>query len=293
MRRPYPVDIVPLLPQFLTRRRAKLDFPLRAAEELGIDRPAFQLAMALELVGPSGISERELAGPYATKHDQWSAAAAAAAGAGLAEQADGRWRMTERGHQTAKRLRAAAHAHLALLDVLPADELRRLADLLERAFQAVARAPEPAVRERTPRAFRFRAEVPPPSPLVALENAIQGLWTVRDDCHIAAWRAEGIDGPTLDVLTRIWRREAPTIAELAPRLAHGRPEDVAAAIGRLREGGRVAPGEPLALTDEGSRFRQRIEDETDRLFFTPWPDDVGAQAAWIEERLRAVNEKLA
>lgn len=247
--------------------------------------------MALDLGGPNGMSERELAGPYATRQDQWSAAAAAAAGAGLAERAEGRWRITERGRKTAKRLRAAAHAHLAGLEVLPADELRRLADLLERAFQASARAPEPAVRERTPRTFRFRADVVPTSPLVALENAVHGLWTVRDDCHIAAWRAASIDGPTLDVLTRIWRGEAPTVAELSPKMAQ-RPEDVSQAVERLRAQGRVAAADPLAATDEGSLFRQRIEDETDRLFFAPWPDEAGSEAAWIEERLRAVNSKL-
>lgn len=40
MRPPYPVTLVPLLPQFLQRRNATLDFPLRATERYGIDRPA-------------------------------------------------------------------------------------------------------------------------------------------------------------------------------------------------------------------------------------------------------------
>ena len=34
-------------------------------------------------------------------------------------------------------------------------------------------------------------------------------------------------------------------------------------------------------------------DETDRLFFTPWPDEVGAKGAWIAERLGAVNAALS
>jgi len=41
MREPYPLALVPLLPQFLQRRRAKSDFPLRAMERLGLDRPAY------------------------------------------------------------------------------------------------------------------------------------------------------------------------------------------------------------------------------------------------------------
>jgi len=38
--------------------------------------------------------------------------------------------------------------------------------------------------------------------------------------------------------------------------------------------------------------RQKIEDETDRLFFTPWPDDVGARGAWIAEKLIQANTAL-
>jgi hypothetical protein len=37
---------------------------------------------------------------------------------------------------------------------------------------------------------------------------------------------------------------------------------------------------------------QKVEDETDRLFFTPWPDDVGAKGAWIADRLGMVNTAL-
>jgi hypothetical protein len=40
-------------------------------------------------------------------------------------------------------------------------------------------------------------------------------------------------------------------------------------------------------------MRQKIEDETDRLFFSPWPDDVGANGKWIADRLAAVNAALA
>lgn len=285
---------MPLLPELLTRRRSKLDYPLRASEELGIDRPAFIFGVGLIQAGDAGYTNDELYSVYATRRDTLSAAVAAAAGAGLVEERGGRWRQTAKGREYMTRLRAAAHAHFASLRTIAEDDLRRLADLLERAFQACAQAPEPPP-DRILRAKRWRDDehYPPPNPLAALENAVQGLWSFRDDCHIAAWRAERLDGPTLDVLTRIWREEGQTAAELAPKLTGQTAADVHAALGRLRVAGLVADGDPLHLTEPGRVLRRRIEDETDRLFFGPWPDDVGREAEFIRAKLAEVNAALA
>src|SRR2546430_278004 len=125
-----------------------------------------------------------------------------------------------------------------------------------------------------------------------LDAAVYGLWQVRDDCHFAAWRAAGLAGPDVEVLTRIWRREAPDETALAELLPHQRPEDVRASLARLRKGGLVAP-DALGTTEPGAQVRQKIEDETDRLFFTPWPEEVGAKGDWIADRLARGNARLA
>jgi hypothetical protein len=126
-------------------------------------------------------------------------------------------------------------------------------------------------------------------PLIALENAIFGLWQARDDCHMAAWQQAGLDGPTLDTLTRIWRGEVASDEDLAAKLTSQRPTDVAVELTRLRRDALVAPGDPPQTTEKGARVRQGVEDETDRLFFLGWPDDVADSAGWIRERLAAVN----
>ena len=126
-------------------------------------------------------------------------------------------------------------------------------------------------------------------PMVALENAVYGLWQARDDCHMAAWQQAGLDGPTLDAFTRIWRAEATSEEDLAAKLTSQRPSDVAAELARLRRDGLVAPEDPPRTTEKGATARQGIEDETDRLFFSGWPDDVAASAGWIREKLAAVN----
>jgi hypothetical protein len=106
---------------------------------------------------------------------------------------------------------------------------------------------------------------------------------------MAAWRQAGLDGPTLDTLTRVWRGEAATEAELAAKLTTQRPADVATELARLRRDGLVASDGALRTTDKGAHARQAIEDETDRLFFSSWPDDVASSSAWIREKLAVVN----
>jgi len=129
--------------------------------------------------------------------------------------------------------------------------------------------------------------------MARLDAAIYGLWQVRDDSHVQAWRDAGLTGPALDVLTRVWHREAATADELSAKVATQRPEDVRAAVQQLRSAGLLAAGPALALTAKGVAVRERIEAETDRYFFAPWPDAVGAQSDWLTERLAAVNAALA
>jgi hypothetical protein len=106
---------------------------------------------------------------------------------------------------------------------------------------------------------------------------------------MAAWQQAGLDGPTLDTLTRIWRAEASSAMELTAKLTSQRPADIAGQLTRLRRDGLVADGDPPRTTENGAKARQAIEDETDRLFFSPWPDDVGSAAPWIHEKLALVN----
>lgn len=293
MRPPYPIAAVPLLPQFLQRRNATAEFPLRAAERLGLDRPAYFLVVGFAVLDPQGERLDDVGnGAYRTTNDPLKAACAAAETAGLIASDGARWMLTERGRRVVDEHRRALAAHYATLAPIDADDLAELGELLEDAFAAGARAPRPATRPHTARALRYRRAAPT-SDFARLDAAVYALWQVRDDCHVQAWRDAGLDGPTVDVLTRVWRREAGTADELAGQLSGQRPEDVRAALERLRVDWLVADAEPLALTAGGTALRERIEADTDELFFAPWPEDVGARADWVVERLAAVNAALA
>ena len=287
MTSPYPLELVPLFQEFLNRRRTKFTLPLRLMEELGIDRPA--LFFVTGGVAPQGGGRLgEMWNPYATQWDQQQAASVAARGAGLVAEKDGRWDLTPAGRDLMKRVRREADVYLGSLpSPLAREDLVRLAALLGRAFEAIAASLDRRWHSHIPRAARMAGD--DSHPMVALENAVYGLWQARDDCHMAAWRQAGLDGPTLDTLTRVWRGEAANEEELAAKLTSQRPVDVAGELARLRRDGLVVADGPLRTTDQGARVRQAIEDETDRLFFAAWPDDVGAAAHWIREKLAAVN----
>jgi len=290
---PYPTEIPPLLPLFLNKRRAKMTFPLQKTEELGLDRPTFIWTINLSYRGDRGASAEpgDLTSVYGTIPGRWLPMAAAARGAGLAEERDGRWYLTDRGRGLAAAMHEAARAHYATLTPIPRNELAELARLLDRAFLAAAKASEPAKRMHTPFALGYRGDDPPDGSFAQLDAAVYGLWQVRDDCHMAAWRASGRSGPEVEVLTRLWREEAADEAALVDLLTHQRPDDVTAAVARLRKDRLVEPNS-LKATAEGASARQKIEDETDRLFFTPWPDDIGAKGSWIAEKLIEVNTAL-
>ncbi len=293
MREPYPVALVPLLSQFLGRRRAKADFPLRAMEKLGLDRPSYFFAMDLGIQDPRGALPKDVGNSaYRTTDAQLRTTAAAGESIGLLVWQDGRWALTDTGKAALDELRRAIEAHFASLSPIDADELARLAGLLEAALAAAATAPAPQTREHTPRAARYRWKEPS-SPLARLDAAIFGLWQVRDDCHMQAWRDAGMSGPAMHLFTGIWNKEATTDDDLVAKVGSQRPEDVRAGLQQLRGSGLLTAGPELALTEKGRAERQRIEAATDRYFFGAWPDAVGAQAAWMVDRLTAVNAGLA
>ena len=293
MREPYPLALPPLLQQFLQRRRAKSDFPLRAMDRLGLDRPAYFFVVDLGIQDPRGACPQDIGNSsYRTTDDPLRMTAAAGESAGLLTWGDGRWALTDKGKAVVGDFRRAIDTYFASLAPIAIDELERLGTLLDAAYQAAATSTEPATRDHTPRGTRYRWREPS-SPMARLDAAVYGLWQIRDDCHMQAWRDAGLTGPLTDALTRVWHQEATSEDALAEKMATQRPEEVRAAVERLRVDGQLTSGPELALTPQGTVARERIEAETDRYFFAPWPDAVGAETDWVTERLSKVNAMLA
>ena len=261
---------------------------MRVMEELGLDRPALFFVINLSYQPDEGARLQDMGNPYSTVFDANLAAASAARGAGLVDETGGRWRLTPKGRELAARFRTEVGAYFATLEPIARADLARLASLLGQALAAIERSDLP--KDHLKRVPRYRGDGK--SPMGALDDAVFGLWQARDDCHMAAWRDAGFSGPVFDVLTRVWRKEAATEAELATKLTMQRPDDIKAALATLRQDGLVQ-SDVLETTARGSSVRQHIEDETDRRFFAPWPDSAGREAPSIRERLAAVNAALA
>jgi hypothetical protein len=241
------------------------------------------------LQGDDGARVEDLFNPYSTTYEQWSAPAAAARGLGLADfnELTGRWHVTPKGRELFTRVRREADTYLASLETIPPQDIVHLAAELSRALAAIESSGLPF--DHMLRNSRLRGDGK--IPLVALENVLFGLWHARDDSHMSAWRDAGFDGPSFDVLTRIWRKEAASEEELPAKLPGQRAEDVTAALAKLRAKG-LLEKDGFAPTELGTALRQRVEDETDRRFFSPWPQDLAKEAPWLIERLRSVNAAL-
>lgn len=185
------------------------------------------------------------------------------------------------------------HAYLATVEPLPRDDLRWLAERLAEVAEQIIATDQPAARPHLARAFRLPIQADS-APMVRLDWLVFVLWSARDDAHNAAWRAKGFDGPTLDVLTRLWIGEAWTADGLITVLAASQwPADVTDGIERLIAAGYVARDDSqLRLTRRGRRVHDLIEAETDRLYFAPWPSLPDATIARMITTLRRLIEVL-
>jgi hypothetical protein len=200
-----------------------------------------------------------------------------------------RYTVRDAGKMAFGRTAAAREAYLATLAPIPASDLARLIAQLQEIAERLLAAPEPGAKPHQARSRRT-----PPSadavPMVWLVQAVYSLWEARDDAHNAAWRAAGFDGPTFDLLSRVWSGEAATVPALmhAVRLSQ-MPEDVQRGTDQLVAGGYVSrDGDMLTLTAEGQAIRDAIERETDRLYFTPWPPLTVTDGRWLRTTMAAL-----
>lgn len=97
--------------------------------------------------------------------------------------------------------------------------------------------------------------------MVHLEAAVFRLWMARDDAHMAAWRAKGLSGPQVDLLSRLWMGEAQTLLELTSALQQMQhAQDIVEGLAALQKASYVqVEGERNRLTERGRQGRDWIE----------------------------------
>lgn len=270
--------LVDLLPQFLMRVLRNWKGMTPVLESVGLDRPASILLRALveERDAGDGITYAEmqanLFNPYSTIRPILDALPALVAIGYVAQDGD-RYIVTDTGREIVGQIKAARDDYLATLAPIPAVDLTRLVDVLVTIAVRLQGAPEPTLKAHQARAWR----VMPPAHaalMIRLYGAVYALWIARDDAHNAVWRAAGFDGPTFDLLSRVWSGEASTVSTLTDAVQQfQRPEDVTRGIASLEAIGYLTRDDVvLSVTAFGKERRDEIEAETDRISFAPWPE---------------------
>ena len=282
-------QVVDLLPKYLGKRLAghrpraeamagEVDIAVTALTHL-INAPR------IAVDGVVTIDRQRWRAPYATK-DLWTATWEQLVEHGLAERSGAGWRITAAGAGLGERLTRDIRAHLESLRLAPVELRRATAALTGLA----AKIPSDSGRAiGTRRGMLLRDEIR--SDIVRLDVAIMELWNRRDDCHIAAWQRAGYAGPALDVLSQVWEGKT-TLDDVAWALeAKQERADVERNVDEVAFRGDIArDGATLALTAQGKKRRDEIEQETDRRYFAGWP--TGADLSRLGDDLTALIDAL-
>lgn len=192
--------------------------------------------------------------------------------AGFLTQDDDGYRLTAVGHSVVERAFATAHAGIPQAPALPPADMQRLSRTFGAIMNASLSAAEPAQKAAL-LASRWTDPGKTAAPAARLDQFITDLLNFRDDAHVAAWRATGVDGRDWEALTFIWRGEATTAAALADRLPFRgyTADDYAASLHVLEQKGWIVAGDDgYRVTEDGRGVREAAEAETDRLFYAGW-----------------------
>lgn len=287
--------IVNLLPRYAHTRRAGWTPPSVMPGRITLPEYLLLRRVAIERVdAPIPYAElRENAlNPYSTV-DPFLDQLPRLVELGLLDQSDAEYTLAPLGRDLLTRGERAANDYAAGRIRLPPNDLARLASTLHDVAERQRRAPEPADKAHQDRVSRLRRFDQRQTPPIQLEYALYALQRARDDAHIAAWRAAGLQGPELELLSRVWAGEASTSAELVELTRdrmHLHPEDVATLLDKLeRDGYVVLDFQAVTISGRGRAVRDEIERETDRMYFAPWPE---MDAEWVCNRLEALTAAL-
>ena len=236
-------------------------------------------------------------GPYSAK-TAVEAGLAKTAERGYLEAVEGGYQATDLGRKTSDTVGDHSKTCAAALDQVVGSQAAGLADKIE----GIAAACLSGAECPTPNLTMSQSFSKPDSP--ALERArrsLNSMYGFRDDAHVAAFKAHGVDGNAWEAFSHVWGGNIwgdpiQTAAEAAEKFSfRGFEEtDYATALDGLVERGWLSKdGDSYAMTDTGTTIRESTEAETNRLFFSPWSmDESGAtELRGQMERLRdALNE---
>jgi hypothetical protein len=192
----------------------------------------------------------------------------------IAALPDGRYQVTEKAREGARRIIQAGDAQLASLEPLVDVNLKRLAKYLSQVVTANTEAPEPPQKWAIFK--RFHVADNNSHRLAQVREYLMDLFAYRDDSHLSASHPHfGRAGIVWSVLSSIWSGDAVTAEQITESLAFRGYEvtDYEVAIQAAVEIGWVEQAEisgSFRPTQKGRELREQVERLTNEYFYYPW-----------------------
>ena len=173
--------------------------------------------------------------------------------------------LTPAGREVLKELQSRRQAAMQLITPLPLDELQELDRLLRRILAASM--------VDDPWCLRYSMRRAPGTDAPLLDQIVHHFSDInafRDDCHMAAFMPCNVEAYQWEAFTLIWQGKASTAQEILDQLVNRGYSlaDYAEGLQAIQQRGWLDGN--YAVTEEGRRLRQQVEDETNRLFYAPW-----------------------
>ena len=239
----------------------------------GVDARTLGLLLTVMSIEPEETTPGHLMvrGPYTAAEVFTSRMEKAAEKKLLQSQTAGCYSLTPHGRDFTERLINKARTEMVAAVSLPTEKEERLAVLLDRMVQASLDQTPPPDTWSIRLSYKHMPRVRPAMPYI--EQALTCLAAYRDDAHLAAWQDSGLSAMALESLTLFWRGEVFSLDDLCQKLDH-RGHSCHVYVGVLEElrsrglihGSDQAP----VITGTGRVFRNQVEEDTDRYFYTPW-----------------------
>jgi hypothetical protein len=242
-------------------------------EQSGLDGRGWGLLLASLTFEPEPATPAHLMvrNPY-TSADLYLARLRMCAGKGyLEENTAGEFRLTSAGRSGVEQFISQARKAMAELDPLLPYESQALVLFYKELVDSCLKNPPPPQTWSISLSYKLMPAEDPALPFI--EQGMSCLSAYRDDAHLAAWQGTGLSATCMDMMTVLWRKEAGSFDEVIQKLAfRGYADQVyEKALDELDKLNYIqgSKGE-LVLSPEGTAFREQIEQDTDRYFFTPW-----------------------
>ena len=245
----------------------------RAASAEGMDLRTWSLLLAVLTFEPEDSTPAHfmVRGPYTSPEAYLSRLVAASEAGFLSEVEAGKFQLNDRGRKIVLDLIALGRQAMADADPLSNTDAQKLKEMLNRIVQSCLTTSPPPDTWSIQLSYKLMPDPEPPMPFI--EQAISALLAYRDDAHLAAWQNTELSATALETLTLLWNGEVNSLDEICKRLyRRGHACKVyRSALEDLRTLRLInGPDEAPWLTGVGRVFRNQIEENTNRYFYSPW-----------------------